>query len=287
MGQIFHATAYEKETKTCCVLDADKFHANCYSYSGVVKSIHYLLRQKAYSVMWGGGYVVIDDALEDITDESVLLGISTYEDYESYEMSIDDLPSKSYYEKVKTIDKNNKSWNRINVWDDAVKFFDGTKAMYSGFLVNHTQKLAVNLADFYEQSKSIRQFRDGDVEMAIDAIPVLTETGGGSAMAFFDGISADTTENLAETWCGNSLQITDDLPEGYNIINCCFADIWCRADYLYQTFGSNADGFILRNNDGELYASTRLNFHGNRGSLCNIKVEKTEDKIRYIPVKIE
>jgi len=30
MGQIFYSSAYDIETKTCCVYDADKFHANCY-----------------------------------------------------------------------------------------------------------------------------------------------------------------------------------------------------------------------------------------------------------------
>ena len=52
MGQIFHACAYDIETKTCCVYDADKFHANCYSNCGTVFSMHYLLRQKPYRIMW-------------------------------------------------------------------------------------------------------------------------------------------------------------------------------------------------------------------------------------------
>jgi len=29
MGQIFYATAYDIDTKTCWTVDADKFHANC------------------------------------------------------------------------------------------------------------------------------------------------------------------------------------------------------------------------------------------------------------------
>ncbi|MCL2639071.1 MAG: hypothetical protein FWD48_11970 [Oscillospiraceae bacterium] len=278
MGQIFHAIAYDIENKTCCVMESDKFHANCYSFSGAVKSIHYLLRQKAYNVMWGGDYVAIDGALNDINNNDVLLGISVYKDFSDFE--------RNDYEKVKYIDENNKLWNKINVWNDAREFFGGD-VKYMGFLLNHTQKLAVDLFDFYGQSKSIKIYRDGEYKMAIDAIPVLTETGGGSEMAFFDGISVETTENLAGTWCGNLLQISDDLPKEYSLINCCFADIWTRAEYLYQTFGLNEKGLILNDTVGKLFEATRLSvIRGSRGLSCNIKVEITDEKVRYIPVMI-
>jgi hypothetical protein len=56
MGQIFHACAYDIDKKKCCVYDADKFHANCYSFSAEVHAMHYLLRKKAYRIMWGGNY---------------------------------------------------------------------------------------------------------------------------------------------------------------------------------------------------------------------------------------
>ena len=36
MGQIYHANIYDIEEKTACVMDADKFHANCYSFSRTV-----------------------------------------------------------------------------------------------------------------------------------------------------------------------------------------------------------------------------------------------------------
>jgi len=77
MGQIYIATAYDITEMNCCTIYADKFHANCYTYSGAVASIHYLLRQKPYNVMWGGQHVVIDDNLAHIACECVLLGLST------------------------------------------------------------------------------------------------------------------------------------------------------------------------------------------------------------------
>ena len=80
MGQIFHACAYDIDTKTCCVYDADKFHANCYSSCGTVLSMHYLLRQKAYRIMWGGEYVFLWDHLKKFSRTEDLLGMSTYSD---------------------------------------------------------------------------------------------------------------------------------------------------------------------------------------------------------------
>ena len=32
MGQIYHANIYDIEERAACVMDADKFHANCYSF---------------------------------------------------------------------------------------------------------------------------------------------------------------------------------------------------------------------------------------------------------------
>jgi hypothetical protein len=63
MGQLFDACAYDVENKKCCVFHADKFHANCYSYSGAVFSMHYLLRQAPYRIMWSGS-----DLIEDISE---------------------------------------------------------------------------------------------------------------------------------------------------------------------------------------------------------------------------
>ena len=277
MGQIFHACAYDTETKTCCVLNADKFHANCYSSCGTVLSMHYLLRQKPYRIMWGGDYVV-DDSLEKISRTEDLLGIATYWDYFGFDIDEEGLRAKSYYDKIKFIDENSKSWEKIDVLDEAVEYFDweDTQSVkYSGYLVNHTKKQAVDLADYYRQSKYLTTT---SVEMVIDLVPVLTETGGGTSMALYDGISVDSTEELAGQWCGDLLQIVDELPETYQLINCCFAEIWGRVRYCYRTFGANEDGYLLSDSNGKLFESAKLNFYGKRSAARYIKVEIIEEK---------
>ena len=290
MGQIFYASAFDAKIKTCCVMDADKFHANCYSYCGTVFSIHYLLRQKPYNVMWGGRHVVINDNIEKFSREEDLLGLSTYLNYEDFEMNIDDLKEKDYYDKVVKIDEYSKQWDKIDVWDEAKKYFDWEKTRstkYEGYLVNHTKMQAVNLSDYFAKSKYLT---DNDWEAAIDPVPVLTETGEGTPMALFDGMSAETTEELAGAWCCDLLQIVDELPEGFQIIHCCFADFWKRVKFCFKTFGVNDDGYLFKNENGNLFEGVDMNYFGKRGQIIyNIRVElkPEENKIRYIPVKIE
>jgi flagellar capping protein FliD len=277
MGQIFYSCAYDIETKTCCVYAADKFHANCYAHSGSVFSVHYLLRQKPYNVMWGGHYVVLDDLVQEFLRPQDLLGLSTYLTYEDFEMNNEDLINKSYYEAVKSIGENNKIWKKIDVWDKAKEYFDWEKTHsveYSGYLLNHTKKQAVDLADYYKQSKGLSSLKK---DIVIDAVPVLTETGGGTMMALFDGASIETTENLAGTWRGDLLQIVDELPKNYNIINCCFVDMWSRARYCCSAFGIDDKNYILKNNAKERYQGTMYNINQERDLARYIKVSKDEN----------
>ena len=281
MGQIFHACAYDIDTKTCCVYDADKFHANCYSICGTVFSMHYLLRQKPYRIMWGGVYVFFDENLEKFSRTEDLLGFSTF--WKSLEMNVnsDEMKSKPHYDKIKFIDENSKLWTYIYVWDEAKEYFEWEKThsvKYSGYLLNHTKKQAVDLADFHKQSKYISK---SGSEMAIDLIPVLTETGEGTQMAVFDGVSAESTEYLAGQWCGDLLQIVDELPKDYQLINCCIAEIWSKAQYCYHTFGVNEEGLLLNGNNGNLFEFAKLNLFGKRIQTAYLKVERTEEGKLY------
>jgi hypothetical protein len=149
--------------------------------------------------------------------------------------------------------------------------------------LNHTKKLAVNLANYYEHS---RYYKKG-IRAAIDALPVLTETGGGSAMAMLKGASFDTTENLAGTWCGDLLQIVEELPEGYEIINCCFAELQSRGKFCYGKFGVDKDGYILGDKSGNRFKCVLFNLFGERGTtVCYIKTEVHGDKIEVATERI-
>ena len=282
MGQIFMASAYDIESKTCCTFYADKFHANCYSYSDAVISMHYLLRKKPYRIMWGGDYVF--ENIQDIKCEEDLQGISTFLDYDFFEMNINDLANKDYYEKIKFIGDNNKTWKHFSVEDESIEYFniDVTNSVsYIGYLVNHTKKLAVNLADYYEKSVSI----ECDIEMAIDLLPALTETGGGIIMALDGFVTLNTTEDLAGKWCGDLLEIVDTMPEGYEIINCCFSRCEERTKYCYTNFGKNRDGLLLNDKNGTLYNGIQLGFFGDRGMPCNFLIKEDKHTVYFKPIK--
>ncbi|MDR1871020.1 MAG: hypothetical protein LBS60_03670 [Deltaproteobacteria bacterium] len=282
MGQIFYATVYDIEDMTRISIDADKFHANCYSFSGTVVCAHYLLRQKPHRVMWFGGYALHEGGLEDFSETSDLLGISAYVQSDEYLSDID-VSDEDSSAKIQFIRENMKRWRSINIYNEAKEYFNYDKnrsVSYSGFLINHTKKLAINLADYLQRSLSMF---GGDFLGAIDLIPVLTETGGGSAMAFFDGISWDTTEKLSQQWRGDLLQIVDEPPTDYQIINCCFAGIWAKAKACRSMYGVDSFNYILSDKNGNRYECTNLNFYFSRGARHHVQVEFTEKEIIYKP----
>jgi len=158
MGQIFHACAYDTEERTRCTVDADKFDGNCYSYSGAVMTMHYLLRQKPYRIMWGGNYVELDRHLKYFPSFEDLLGLSTY--YHNFD-EFENLENKKVYDKIKFIEASSKLWKRIDVGietlKESFKCDNYYSVKYSGYLVNHTQELAIDLVDYYEKSKGIKR----------------------------------------------------------------------------------------------------------------------------------
>jgi len=245
--------------------------------------MHYLLRQKSYRIIWGGNYVFCGDNLAKFSRTEDLLGLSSYS---QSHYNVSDIQRNKYSEKIKFIDENSNNWEEIDVWDKALKHFDWDKTCsvkYSDYLLNHTQKLAINLADYHIKSKF---FSSGWV-MALDPIPVLTETGGGTQMALDPGVAINSTEKLAGTWCGDLMQIVDELPEDYNLINCCFAEMNRRAGYCYSKFGVNENGYVLDDNNGNLFEVARLNLLGNREPSKYMKAERKWDIIKYIPVLAE
>jgi hypothetical protein len=227
--------------------------------------------------MWGGEYVTMDDELDVLEREEDLLGLSTFLNYADFARNITDLREKPYYERAKRIAEYSKNWKYLDVLQDAISYFDYERTYsvdYNGYLLNHDQQLAICLEDYYSRSKF---FSINHVLCALDLIPVLTETGGGSRMAMFDGNSVETTEKLFGQWCGDLLQISDKVPDGYEIITCCFADIWQRAAYCYAVFGIDNAGYVLDSDEKRFEAIAEL-FEDKR-LLCFIKKEIADLRI--------
>ena len=284
MGQTFYACAYDIENKKCCIYHADKFNANCYSYSGAVSAMHYLLRQAPYRIMWGGDYVI--DNISKINNEEYLLGLSTYLDSDCFDPESEELEETDSYSKVDFIDKNNKLWDHISVENESIDYFDWNKnksVEYSGYLLNHSKKLAIDLKDYFQKSTFLIQ----GIEAVIDVVPFLTETGCGTIMAVFDGIATETTENLAGTWCSDLLQIIDTLPDDYELIDCCISDIANKATYCYIKYGVNKNGLLLKDTQGNLFTGCKLSIVNNkRGYTYYLKPTKEEKSILFAPIEV-
>lgn len=281
MGQIFYMTIYDPETRKCYSEDSDKFHSNCYSFSWDIRITHYLLRQKPYHVMWCGDYVLIDNCLENFS-EVQLLGISVSKDLEIFTNNGFSPDS----EKVKFIAENHETWDEIGIsMDEINEFFDfdnSNSVKYDGFLINHSKKQAIDLKKYYEKSLLYDQkFR----KYLVDLIPSLTETGtgihAGTHMALFDGCSAEVTENLVGQWCGDLLEIVDQSPKDYDIINCCFAPVWERVRYCVKEFGFDKENFVLKNKNKDRFEAVKLSFILTKGRSSYIKIEYDEDKTYY------
>ncbi len=125
-------------------------------------------------------------------------------------------------------------------------------------------------------------YTDEGITTAIDLIPVLTETGGGFRKAAYHGVSSETTNDADTTWSANLIQITDKLPRGYEIIDCCFADMWDRAKYCHRKYGADENGYIQTDNNGRLYEAAAYNILSRRGSNGNVMVEDAGKKLQYI-----
>ena len=298
MGEIFDAAVYDIKSMTCFRTDVDKLFANCYAYSGAVICIHYLLRQKPYRVIWGGHHFLKASIKESTLDcsEEFLYGFSAFvnplnEEHIAYLK--EGICDKTTLSKIDFIVEKSKLWTKLNVWNEARSEHafhaaynlacDKYSHIYHGYLLNHSKCLAVDLGDYFELSEFRHQGSDSFTRIALDPIPVLTKTEKGIGMDA--GVSAETTRKLGGAWCGDVLEIKDEMPDGYKLIKCCFVGIWERARFLYKKFGLDSENFIVSDENGTRYEaipySFSLRFDKILGKVldeANIKVDDSEEE---------
>jgi hypothetical protein len=299
MGQVFSCCVYDTEAMEASTYYADKFYSSCYSYSDPVMNVHYLLRQKPYRVMWIGDYL-IDDGFPLLTGcrESDLLGYSTlldkdfFEGYDEQTGQEDNNKEKAdklaeHAKAVAFIDENSTKWKKLDLQDRFIDYFKNVK-MYEGYLINHDQKKAINLFDYWDNSM-FYSYEPEMQEIAIDLIPVLTETGEGSRMAVGKGVYGNTTLNLDGQWCGDLLQIVDDVPDGFELVKYCYVDIIERCIFCYYNYGKDVENFVL-DKDGTRYYGYAVGIFGEvlTPFYFNFTITKEDGKglrIKGVPVK--
>lgn len=291
MGQLFKSVAIDKEEKKVHWNYADKFYGYCYSVSMTVHRIHYLLREKSYHVLWGGDNMFSSNWLKDIEGEESLENLSAYLNFRhKTDEDLLEEGGEKFLKKARKIDAYADQWSNMDDFDkiasDKYDWYLAGSALYKGYLVNHNHKLAINLETYY-QSSLCTQYQDGFMYV-VDPIPVLTETGGSVGMVFYDGMTDSTTIELEGTWCGDLLQILDELPDGFSEIKCCFAPVIPRAVYCYNEFGVNENKLVFADEHGALLKFYEyLPIRKHKENSENICIIPTETGIRVLRAPVE
>jgi len=295
MGQMYVAIGYDLNTREAVEMDAGKFCEGCHFNSEAVISMHYLLKKQPYRIMWLGSEALQGYNLNRLKRKEDLLGASVAFYKEYYEAKHADW-GEEYPEISLFISENYATWNRTSIEHQAIKELkdNGKSAVeYTGYLINHTRKEAINLVDYYNCSKGL--FWNETTEefvTVLDPIPILTDMDRGHLLAFFDGIPANVTENLAGRWAGDLLERIEDVPANeYTIIDCCFVNIYPRAKYCLSKFGIDEEGWLIANEKGELFEGVTLSFLGTRSPKVRFKMEIQEKdsgkRVVYNPVSID
>ena len=167
--------------------------------------------------MLGSDDIMRESELKFFSKEEDLMGISTFKRNLKWEEPRYPEPDERVYlDKMKRINEYSKEWIWLDVSSKALHYFDYAKTgsvRYSGYLLNHTKMVAVCLACY--RAKSV----DGIV--CIDPVSILTETTDGRVGEHFNGIPLEA-KWLIGKWCGDLLQIVDELPRRYILIDCYF-----------------------------------------------------------------
>jgi hypothetical protein len=170
--------------------------------------------------MWGGEHVTLDRNITYFKRRSDLEGISTFTRPDVFDSEDVYTQDKIYCDKVAFVKNNYESWRRLDAREDALRTIQ-----YTGFLVNHTKRFAVDLEKYYEDSSFRKMVQGVEIQTTVDAIAVLTDTGGGVGMLSGECDAIDTLEHFAGQWCGDLLQITSEIPVSYAYIRFCFAEV--------------------------------------------------------------
>ena len=152
---------------------------------------------------------------------------------------------------------------------------------WAGYLVNHTRKMYVDVAKYYEISKIN--------ESCIDPLVVLTASNG-AATLFWDGFSDNSAYSLLGYWFSNIVEWTDDRPENFNeLCNLEFCEFFWQT--MYNEWGVTDDGYLANKNGGVFFLRNNLGLFDIKISPAKVKfkIDKTDTHIscksEYVPDK--
>jgi hypothetical protein len=222
--------------------------------------------------VWQGNYFL--EFLDKIVDERSLTGLAacTSDQIDFY------LQNGSWIErggeKLKLIKEMASGWSYENLWKYS-RSLEEEEARYDGYLVNYDKKLAVDLRSYFD--RSVVMSAAGMKEYAIDLIPCLCDLCGGSSMALFEGYTEDSSVDMLGTWVFDLMGIVDDVPDGFEVVKCCFANVKSKCVYCFVRNGVDSWGHVLDDN------GTPLKGFDSAGFLREPKL--SEYVYKFVPIK--
>lgn len=109
-------------------------------------------------------------------------------------------------------------WGEKSVKLSSVNYSDFN--MKDKYLVNHDKKLYLSCNSYYKESKS---FVSKGCDLVIHPLPLLTAVGNGRGGGDFDSYAKKGMEYVG-LWAWDLIEIKDDIPEGYKMVNYRFIE---------------------------------------------------------------
>ena len=152
---------------------------------------------------------------------------------------------------------------------------------WSGYLVNHTQKMYIDVAKYYEMSKINKS--------CIDPLVVLTASNSAASL-FWDGFSENSAYSLLGYWFTNTIEWADNLPENMNeICNLEFCEFFWQT--VLDEWGTTIDDYLANRHGEVFYLRKNLSLWDTKISPAKVKfkISKTDThvycKSEFVPDK--
>jgi len=152
---------------------------------------------------------------------------------------------------------------------------------WTGYLVNHTRKMYIDVAKYYEISKVNKN--------CIDPLVVLTASNG-AATLFWDGFSENSAYSLLGYWFTDIIEWVGNRPENINeLCNLEFCEFFWKT--MLDEWGITDDGYLANKNREIFYLRKNLGLFDTKISPAKVKfkISKTDTHIycksEYVPDK--
>ena len=140
---------------------------------------------------------------------------------------------------------------------------------WSGYLVNHTQGLFINVSDYYERSRIGTN--------CLDPLAILVASNS-CASLFWEGFTDGSAYSLLGSWFTDVVEWVDNKPTVINeLTGLEFCELFIRS--MYDEWGLTSENYLADRNGKILYSRKNISFLSTRISpaRCKYRFERTDN----------